>query len=87
MVFCNDKNPRASVSKHGVYMKTYVKDGVSIGSNATILPGVTLNKHCFIGAGAVVTKDVPEYAVMVGNPARQIGYMNEKGEMADSPPL
>jgi UDP-2-acetamido-3-amino-2,3-dideoxy-glucuronate N-acetyltransferase len=81
MVFCNDINPRAAFPKGGKYMKTLVKTGASIGSNATILPGVTIGKHAFIGAGAVVVKDVPDYAVMVGNPARQISTIDEEGNI------
>jgi UDP-2-acetamido-3-amino-2,3-dideoxy-glucuronate N-acetyltransferase len=79
MVFCNDINPRAAFSKNGHYMKTLVKEGASIGANATILPGITIGKCAFIGAGAVVTKNVPDYALMVGNPAKQISVMDEKG--------
>jgi UDP-2-acetamido-3-amino-2,3-dideoxy-glucuronate N-acetyltransferase len=79
MVFCNDKTPRAAYSKHGNYMKTIVEDGVTIGANATILPGITLRKGCFVGAGAVVTKDVAPYTIVVGNPARPAGRVNEQG--------
>ena len=79
MVFCNDINPRSAFPKNGDYMKTLVKKGASIGANATILPGITINEFAFIGAGAVVTKDVPAYATMAGNPAKQISSMNEKG--------
>jgi UDP-2-acetamido-3-amino-2,3-dideoxy-glucuronate N-acetyltransferase len=81
MVFCNDKNPRAAYSKHGKYMKTIVKNGVTIGANATILPGITLGEQCFIGAGSVVTKDVPAYALVYGNPAKKMGVMDEKGKI------
>jgi len=81
MVFCNDINPRAAFSKGGKYMKTLIKQGASIGSNATILPGITIGKCAFIGAGAVVTKDVPEHAVMVGNPAKNIGTIDERGNI------
>ena len=81
MVFCNDINPRAIFSKNGNYMKTLVKEGASIGANATILPGITIGKCAFIGAGAVITKNVPNYAVMVGNPAKQISVMDEKGNI------
>jgi UDP-2-acetamido-3-amino-2,3-dideoxy-glucuronate N-acetyltransferase len=62
-------------------MKTLVKEGASIGANATILPGITIGKCAFIGAGAVITKNVPNYAVMVGNPAKQISVMDEKGNI------
>lgn len=80
-VLTNDKNPRVMYSKNGNYMKTYIEEGVSIGANATIVCGIRLGKHCLIGAGAVVTKDVEPYAVMVGNPARKIKTIDEKGEM------
>jgi len=79
-VFTNDMNPRAAYPKGGVWISTLVKEGASIGANATILCGITLGKHCFIGAGAVIHKDVPDYALMVGVPARQIGWMCECGE-------
>ncbi|MEZ4749002.1 MAG: Gfo/Idh/MocA family oxidoreductase [Calditrichia bacterium] len=77
MVFTNVLNPRCEFPQRGseFYHKTVVKYGASIGANATIVCGTTLGKFAFIGAGAVVTKDVPEYALMVGNPARQIGWM------------
>ena len=81
MVFCNDKIPRSIYSKNGIYMKTLVKEGASIGANATILPGITIGKYAFIGAGSVVTKNVPDYAVMVGNPAKQISIIDEKGNI------
>jgi UDP-2-acetamido-3-amino-2,3-dideoxy-glucuronate N-acetyltransferase len=80
MVFCNIKKPRASINQHGNYLETVVEDDVTIGANATILPGVVLGKGCFVGAGAVVTKDVPPYAMVVGNPAKIKAYVNEKGE-------
>lgn len=82
-VFTNDKNPRAAYSKNGNYMKTYVEEGVSIGANATIVCGIRLGKHCLIGAGAVVTKDVEPYSVMVGNPAKKIKTINEQGDISD----
>jgi UDP-2-acetamido-3-amino-2,3-dideoxy-glucuronate N-acetyltransferase len=81
MVFCNDETPRAAYSKNGIYTKTLVKKGASIGANATILPGITIGKCAFIGAGSVVTKNVPDYAVMVGNPAKQISVIDEKGNI------
>ncbi len=80
MVFTNDINPRAPYPKHGNWVPTLVKRGASIGANATIVCGVTIGKWAFIGAGAVVTKDVPDYAIVVGNPAKIIGYMCECGE-------
>jgi len=80
-VFTNDINPRAEYSKNGVYMKTYIEKGATIGANATILCGIKLGHHCLIGAGAVVVKDVEPYAVMVGNPARLLKYTDEHGTL------
>ncbi|MBD3286269.1 N-acetyltransferase, partial [candidate division WOR-3 bacterium] len=80
MVFTNDMNPRAAFPKGGVWIPTLVKEGSSIGANATIVCGITLGRHCFIGAGALIHKDVTDYALMVGVPARQIGWMCECGE-------
>jgi len=77
-VFTNDKNPRCEYSKQGNYMKTYIEEGATIGANSTIVCGTRLGKYCLIGAGAVVTKDVEPYAVMVGNPAKKIKYTDEK---------
>lgn len=79
MVFTNVINPRSAVNRRGNYAKTLVKKGTSIGANATIVCGNTLGEYCFIGAGAVIVKDVPAYALMVGNPAVQIGWMSEFG--------
>lgn len=79
MVFTNVINPRSSVNRSSEYLKTFVKKGVSIGANATIVCGITLGEFSFIGAGAVVTKDVPSYALLVGNPAKQMGWMSEYG--------
>jgi UDP-2-acetamido-3-amino-2,3-dideoxy-glucuronate N-acetyltransferase len=79
-VFTNVKNPRAAVSRHRVYAKTRVLRGVSIGANATIVCGVSLGEYAFIGAGAVVTRDAPAYALIVGNPGRQRGWMCSCGE-------
>lgn len=85
--FVNDKVPRAinpdgslKKSKDWEVSKTSVKYGASIGANATILPNITIGKWAIVGAGAVVTKDVPDYGIVVGNPAHLIGYSNEKGE-------
>ena len=80
MVFTNVINPRSGVIRRDEYMKTIVKKGSSIGANATIVCGNDIGKFSFIGAGAVVTKEVPDYALMVGNPAKQIGWMSEYGE-------
>lgn len=83
MVFTNVINPRSSVIRRDEYMNTIVKKGASIGANATIVCGNEIGKYAFIGAGAVVTKDVPNYALMVGNPAVQIGWISEFGEKLD----
>lgn len=80
MVFTNVINPRSAVIRKEEYMKTIVKKGASIGANATIVCGNNIGKYAFIGAGAVVTKEVPDYALMVGNPSRNIGWMSEFGE-------
>ncbi len=79
MVFTNVINPRSAVNRKSEYMKTHVKKGVSFGANCTIVCGITVGKFSFIGAGAVVIKDVKDYALLVGNPARQIGWMSEYG--------
>ena len=79
MVFTNVINPRSAINRRNEYVETRVKKGVSIGANATIVCGTTLGSYCFIGAGAVVTKDVPNYALVIGNPARQTGWMSEYG--------
>lgn len=79
MVFTNVNNPRSAVNRRNQYEKTLVKKGASIGANATIVCGHTIGKFAFIGAGAVVTKDVPDYALVIGNPARQTGWMSEYG--------
>ena len=79
MVFTNVTNPRSAVNRRGQYSKTVVKKGASIGANATIVCGHDIGKFAFIGAGAVVTKDVPDYALIVGNPGKQIGWMSEYG--------
>lgn len=80
MVFTNVINPRSAVNRRGEYMKTVVGQGATIGANATIVCGNDIGAYSFIGAGAVVTKAVKPYALIVGNPARQIGWMSEHGE-------
>ena len=79
MVFTNVTNPRSAVNRRGEYAKTVVKKGASIGANATIVCGHDIGEFAFIGAGAVVTKSVPSYALVVGNPAKQIGWISEYG--------
>lgn len=79
MVFTNVINPRSAVNRKSEYAKTVVKKGASIGANATIVCGHDIGEFAFIGAGAVVTKTVPAYALVVGNPARQMGWMSEHG--------
>lgn len=79
MVFTNVINPRSAVNRRGQYEKTIVKKGASIGANATIVCGNNIGKYAFIGAGAVVTKEVPDYALVIGNPAHQAGWMSEYG--------
>ena len=80
MVFTNVINPRSAVNRKGEYLKTVVGKGATIGANATIVCGHDIGAFAFIGAGAVVTKPVKPYALVVGNPARQIGWMSEHGE-------
>ena len=78
-VFTNVINPRSAVSRKDQYLKTHVGKGASIGANATIVCGHTIGEYAMIGAGAVVTKDIPPYALVVGNPSRQIGWVSEYG--------
>lgn len=79
MVFTNVINPRSAVNRKSEYAKTHVGRGASIGANATIVCGHNIGKFAFIGAGAVVTKNVPDYALVIGNPSRQTGWMSEYG--------
>lgn len=79
MVFTNVINPRSAVERRDQYMETLVKKGATIGANATIICGNEIGEYAFVGAGSVITKNVPPYALMVGNPARQIGWMSEYG--------
>lgn len=78
-VFTNVTNPRSGVNRRGQYDKTHVGNGATIGANATIVCGNDIGNFAFVGAGAVVTKNVPDYALLVGNPAKQIGWMSEYG--------
>ncbi len=79
MVFTNVINPRSAINRRGQYSGTIVKKGASIGANATIVCGHDIGEYAFIGAGAVVTRDVPAFALLVGNPAKQIGWVGEYG--------
>ena len=79
--FTNDLYPRAKIWSDEKVAKTIVKDGASIGANSTIVAGITIGKYAMIGAGAVVTKDVPDFALVVGNPARVVGRVDEKGNV------
>jgi UDP-2-acetamido-3-amino-2,3-dideoxy-glucuronate N-acetyltransferase len=79
MVFTNIINPRSAIVRRDQYLETLVKKGASIGANATVICGNTLGRFCLIGAGAVITKDIPDYALVVGNPGKQIGWVSEHG--------
>ncbi len=79
MVFTNVVNPRSAVNRRGEYLKTHVGKGASIGANATIVCGHDIGEYAFIGAGAVVTKNIPAYSLWVGNPAKQLGWVSEYG--------
>ncbi|HJZ66662.1 MAG TPA: acyltransferase [Blastocatellia bacterium] len=83
MVFTNVTNPRSHVSRKDEYRKTLVKRGASIGANATVVCGNTIGRHAFIGAGAVVTRDVPDFAIVLGNPGRLVGWMCQCGVKLD----
>jgi UDP-2-acetamido-3-amino-2,3-dideoxy-glucuronate N-acetyltransferase len=85
MVFTNVYNPRSLIERKDEFKDTYVKKGATLGANCTIICGITIGKFAFIGAGAVVNNDVPSYALMVGVPARQIGWISEYGEKLDLP--
>jgi len=83
MVFTNVYNPRSFVERKNEYRATLVKTGATLGANCTVVCGITIGRYAFIGAGSVVNKDVPAYALMVGVPAKQIGWMSEYGEKLD----
>ncbi len=80
MVFTNVINPRSAISRKSEYRETIIRRGASVGANATIVCGHELGEYCLIGAGSVVTRDVPPYALMVGNPARRVGWVSRYGE-------
>ena len=85
MVFTNVHNPRALVERKNEYRDTLVREGASLGANCTIVCGVTVGRHAFVGAGAVVARDVPDFALVAGVPARQIGWMSAHGQKLDLP--
>jgi UDP-2-acetamido-3-amino-2,3-dideoxy-glucuronate N-acetyltransferase len=85
MVFTNVYNPRSLIERKSEYRNTLVKKGATLGANCTIVCGATIGEYAFVGAGAVVNKDVKAYALMVGVPARQVGWMSEYGEQLDLP--
>lgn len=85
MVFTNVYNPRSHVSRKSEYRNTLIKKGATLGANCTIICGVTVGEFAFVGAGSVVNHDVPSYALVVGCPARQIGWMSQYGERIDLP--
>ena len=85
MVFTNVYNPRSLIERKSEYRDTLVKKGATLGANCTVVCGVTIGEYAFVGAGAVINKNVPAYALMVGVPARQIGWMSEFGEQLSLP--
>ena len=78
-------NPRSQITRHALYEKTVIKKGSTIGANATVVCGVTVGRYAFVGAGAVVTKDISDYALVIGNPARFVGWMSRHGHRLGSP--
>lgn len=85
MVFTNVYNPRSLIERKDQYRNTIVRKGATLGANCTIVCGITIGEYAFVGAGAVINKDVPAYALMVGVPAKQIGWMSEYGEQLNLP--
>jgi len=83
-VLTNVTNPRSQVNRHSLYETTILKRGCTVGANATVVCGTTIGRYAFVGAGSVVTKDVPDFALVVGNPARQIGWMSRHGHRLES---
>lgn len=84
-VLTNVTNPRSQVNRHALYEKTIIRRGATIGANATIVCGIELGRYCFIGAGALVAKSVPDYALVLGNPGRQAGWMSRHGHRLKNP--
>ena len=87
MVFTNVYNPRSMIERKDEYQDTFIKKGATLGANCSIICGITIGKFAFVGAGAVVNKDVPAYALVVGIPAKQLGWMSVHGEKLDLPVL
>ena len=85
MVFTNVHNPRAAVTRKHEYRRTLVRQGATLGANCTVVCGTTVGRYAFVGAGAVVSRDVPDFALVVGVPARQIGWMSRHGERLELP--
>lgn len=85
MVFTNVYNPRAKVERKSEYRKTLIREGATLGANCTIICGVTIGRHAMVGAGALVNRDIPDYALIVGVPAVQIGWMSQFGSRLDLP--
>ena len=85
MVFTNVYNPRSAVTRKDEYRKTLIKRGATLGANSTIVCGITLGEYAFVGAGALINKDVPDFALMVGVPSKHIGWMSRFGERLDLP--
>src|SRR5437764_5708004 len=84
-VLTNVTNPRSQVNRHALYETTWLKRGCTVGANATIVCGVTVGRYAFIGAGSVVTRDVPDFALVIGNPGRQVGWMSRHGHRLATP--
>ncbi len=85
MVFTNVMNPRARIERKDEFRDTRVREGATLGANCTVVCGVTIGRYAFVGAGAVINRDVPDFALMVGVPARQLGWMSRHGERLDLP--